>query len=224
MSSPFNPRFEDLPSKIPLMPLPGAMLLPGGQMPLNIFEPRYIAMVQKVMTDPMRLVGMVQTKSLTSDGGPNDHDLYSVGCAGRITAFVEHEDGRLQVNLEGLSRFDLIGSYPSEVGYLSGAVRWDRFAGDIAAEQEQHDMPEIRSHLDAALSYYFKSIDLDLDKELADKLDDGRLVDTLAMIMPFSAAEKQALLEATDVEERAKALMALLEMSFLSDGANVVKH
>ncbi|MFA5593173.1 MAG: LON peptidase substrate-binding domain-containing protein [Micavibrio sp.] len=197
---------DELPGEIPLFPLGGVLLLPRGQLPLNIFEPRYIAMVDDVLREPSRLIGMVQTR--------DDGSLYTVGCAGRITSYNETADGRYEIVLTGLCRFRIDDELAQRNGYRRGAAAWDEFT---------HDMDRLdclgmdRDRLKTLLKNYFEKQGLTCSWEAVDLAADDRLMTTLAMVCPFDSKEKQALLEAPCGKERAKLFMTLLEMECRGD-------
>ena len=201
---PFEPLFDELPHSIALFPLSGALLLPGGRLPLNIFEPRYLAMVQDAMATPHRLIGMIQPKG--NDG------YYEIGCAGRIAEYSESDDGRLLISLAGVSRFHCHSTTLQEAGYLTGDVDFSQFRQDLIPDNKVVD----RDKLIAILKRYFDVKGFSADWTHIEECEDERLVTTLSMICPFGSTEKQALLEAPDLVQRAQLLIAMLEMSVLS--------
>jgi Lon protease-like protein len=202
-------RFEDLPEELPVFPLSGVLLLPRGRLPLNIFEPRYLAMTKDALAPP-RLIGMIQP---TDPAGERDAEatpeLHRIGCAGRIIAFSETDDGRLLMTLTGVARFEIERELPLRSGYRRVKPKWDRFKGDLAEDQGPVD----RKALFQSLKPYFDSRGLKADWDQVDKTGDERLVAMLSMICPFSPPEKQALLEAQDLSARAEILRGLLEMA-----------
>ena len=202
---PFKPLFHELPNSIPLFPLSGALLLPGGRLPLNIFEPRYLAMVQDAMASPHRLIGMIQPKA---DG------LYEIGCAGRIAEYSESDDGRVLISLAGTARFTCQSSVIEEAGYLQGAVDFSGFEHDMMPDDANIDRPKLLEILKA----YFDVKGFSADWEHIEACEDERLVTTLSMICPFADTEKQALVESHGLEGRTQLLIAMLEMSVLSHG------
>ena len=209
---PFLPRFEDLPQTLPIFPLSGVLLLPRGKLPLNIFEPRYLAMTEDAMKGD-RLVGMVQPME---DGAAGDQPpVFPIGCAGRITQFAETEDGRYLITLTGLCRFRIERELPLFCGYRRVVPDFSGFEADFKPESGALD----RSRLLAALRTYLKLQKLSADWESIEGAPDERLITSLAMICPFSCREKQALLETTCLAERARVLTALLEMAVLQGGA-----
>jgi Lon protease-like protein len=199
--------YTDLPRSLPLFPLTGAVLLPRGALPLNVFEPRYLEMVDYALQGD-RLIGMIQPTE------PEDKvlkpALSQVGCAGRIVSFRESEDNRYLITLAGLCRFRLTGEMESRTPWRAGSCDFAPFAGDLAQTGDE-DFP--RERLMTALKAYLASRDLKADWKSVMTAPGEALVNALAMMCPFEPAEKQALLEAQSFQERASTLMALLEMS-----------
>ena len=220
MGNPFAQSFEDLPRVIPIFPLPGALLLPGGRLPLNIFEPRYLNMVQAAMSGD-RVVGMIQPKAgdagLAADDTPA---VYDVGCAGRVISYSETEDGRLMITLEGLCRFRVVEELPLLDGYRRVLADFARHRRDM---MDEDDGDIGRERMLNALKHYLSVNKINANWDAITGLSDGRLVTTLSMICPFETSEKQALLEAADVPERARVLNTLLEMALLA-GADTGGH
>ncbi|HYD98442.1 MAG TPA: LON peptidase substrate-binding domain-containing protein [Alphaproteobacteria bacterium] len=212
---PFQPVFERLPGTLPVFPLDGVLLLPRGRLPLNVFEPRYINMVQDVLATPERLIGIIQPSGAAGPGGGREPALYPVGCAGRISAFSETEDGRLVLTLTGVCRFQAGAELATTRGYRRVAADWSRFRDDM---REEGDAGLDRARLLASLRAYFKRQGLQADWDAVASTPDERLVTTLAMVCPFAPQEKQALLEAPDLPERARALLTLLEIAAVDDG------
>jgi len=201
-----------LPDTLPIFPLTGVLLLPRGRLPLNIFEPRYLAMIQDALKDE-RLIGMVQPSEAQDDnrgGGALNPPVYPVGCAGRITAFTETDDGRNLVTLTGVSRFRIRQELPLLSGYRHVSADWEPFAGDLApAGEPSFD----RERLVRGLRGFFAQRQATADWDSIEKAPGEHLITSIAMLCPFPPTEKQALLEAADVEERAKLLTALVEMA-----------
>lgn len=212
----FHPRLEDLPDAFPVFPLSGALLLPGGHLPLNIFEPRYLALVEDAMARG-RMFGMVQPdkRLARGDAGPG---LYRIGCLGRITTFNETDDGRYLITLTGLSRFTIIEEIEGARGYrrVRGAVAG--FAADLHGPMP--GLPFERAELLEALSRYFANAGVEANLDAISQLSDPALVLSLCMGCPFDTEEKQALLEARDETERAHALLALLEINAFDEGGD----
>ena len=204
-----------LPSQIPIFPLPNALLLPEGQLPLNIFEPRYLAMVEDALGTPGRLIGMVQP---VDDAG----ELFGIGCAGRISYFKETGDGRFMIALNGVCRFRLAGHRLTERGYRLADVTWDEFRSDLGdGEGGIAD----RDHMFAVMRRYFDTQGFEADWEQIERSDDSAILNTLAMVCPFDVAEKQALLEAEGMRRRADLLIAMMEMALHGDeGQNDARH
>ncbi len=205
-----NPaRARPLPTEFPIFPLPGAMLLPGGRLPLNIFEPRYLAMVEDALGQG-RVIGMIQPDP-TRPATPTGPGLYRVGCLGRITSFSETEDGRFLITLTGASRFTAGVELEMVRGYRRVRADLARFAADLEPpEPGPGAVP--REPLLRALRAYFAHQGFDANWEAIDEMDDDPLVTTLAMVCPFEPSEKQLLLEAPTPADRARALLALLEI------------
>lgn len=204
----FHPAFADLPAEIPVFPLPGVLLLPQGRLPLNIFEPRYLAMVQDAL-GAGRMFGMIQPEPGAPHGetGPG---LYRIGCLGRISSFAETEDGRFLITLTGVIRFRVAEELPMRRGYRRVRADYADFRADLdrAAAPAGID----RAALLGALLPFFKARRIEANWEALEKTSDKMLVLTLAMLCPFEQREKQALLEAGGPEERAAMLTALLRM------------
>jgi Lon protease-like protein len=197
----------EIPADIPVFPLSGALLLPGGRLPLNIFEPRYLAMTEDALAGG-RLLGMIQPDPGLPEG-PSGPGLFRVGCLGRITSFSETEDGRFLVTLTGVARFAVLEELEMRRGYRRLRVRCE----DPAAPPAPASIP--REKLLVALKAYFARRGLGANWEAISRLPDQTLLTTVSMACPFSPAEKQALLEAPGEAERAEALLALLQMGGL---------
>ncbi|KPF84586.1 peptidase S16 [alpha proteobacterium AAP38] len=211
--NPFDLPHDQLPDTIPVFPLTGVLLLPRGKLPLNIFEPRYLNMVQDALASN-RLIGMIQPR----DGGMGNHPpLYDTGCVGRITSFSETEDGRFLITLTGISRFRIAGEVPTTRGYRRIIADWSAFAADLH-EDAPCDLD--RTSLDGTLRAYFKQQGISANWDSIAQAPLDRLITSLAMICPFDAPEKQALLESPDLNARAKLLLALVEMAVHQGGDN----
>ena len=206
-------REAPLPEIIPIFPLTGVLLLPRGRLPLNIFEPRYLAMTKDALGGD-RLIGMVQPSEPQDDnrgrGGSANPPVYPIGCAGRITAFSETDDGRNLVTLTGVSRFRIRDELPLLSGYRRVVADWAPFARD----RDPTDEPGFdRERFARALKGYFAQRQISADWEAIEKAPGEHLLTSIAMLCPFAPSEKQALLEAADLEERARLLVALIEMA-----------
>ena len=200
-------RAQDLPMVIPVFPLDGALLLPHAALPLNIFEPRYLAMVDEAMATE-RVIGMVQTRP---GGDPERPGLQTVGCAGRITSFAETSDGRYLITLTGLSRFQTREELPAVGPYRRVRADYAAYEGDLAMDQDADEGFD-RLRLLAALKAYLHRRAMDVDWDTARDAPVVALVNSLAMALPFEPAEKQALLEAPSLAARRETLSALLEI------------
>jgi Lon protease-like protein len=206
-----------IPTRFPIFPLPGAILLPGGNLPLNIFEPRYLQMTRDAMrTD--RVIGMMQP----CDDALGEHPaVYQVGCAGRITSFAETQDGRYLITLTGLCRYDLLEELAVTTTYRQVIASFDRWKHDLA---QPSPSDRVRPTLTAALRAYFDVKDISADWAQIEAAPLAGLITSLAMICPFEPCEKQALLEADGAEERAEVLIALLQMGALGDKDMMARH
>jgi len=217
---------SDLEGELAVFPLPGALLLPRGRLPLNIFEPRYVAMVDDALRS-RRLIGMVQPQGVEADDEDDAEEreehpgpsmiarappplLYQVGCAGRLTSFVEREDGTYAITLAGVARFKLRRELDTVRGYRRVLADFTPFADDLV---EPGPVAFDRDALIAALRRFFALRGFEARWEAIEQMDDETLIVTLSMICPFPAAEKQALLEAPTLSQRARTLLALLQMA-----------
>jgi uncharacterized protein len=198
---------NDLPTEIGIFPLSGALLLPRGQLPLNVYEPRYLALVDNAMAGT-RLIGMIQPTA------PEDKvltpPLASVGCVGRVTSYRETDDGRYLITLSGLCRFKVVEELTGESPFRRVRADYSPFANDLATVSTEQ-FP--RERLVAALKEYLSRRDLNADWQSVLGAPAETLVNALAMLCPFAPAEKQAILEAPGWPERVDTLVALLEMA-----------
>ena len=202
----------DLPQVIPVFPLPGAILLPRGQLPLNIFEPRYLNMVDDAMAGD-RIIGMLQPR-----GGPQRRPgLSPIGCAGRITSFAETSDGRYLITLTGCARFRLSGEIPTQTPYRQIRADFTPFEADLSAPPVD-DVGLDREGLLDALRAYLETRGLDIDWDTAETAPPEALINSLSMALPFEPPEKQALLEAPLLTDRSEVLTALLTIDAAVDG------
>ncbi len=200
----------DLPEILSVFPLPGALLLPRGQMPLNIFEPRYLAMVDDTLRDGHRLIGMIQPDPAHS-GTEDRPALYKIGCAGRITQFAETGDARYLLQLTGVARFRIVEELKVATAYRQCRVDFMPFTDDFVARRGE-DAVDRKSVL-AALSDFLKANDLKADWDGIESASNEALVNALAMMSPYDPAEKQAMLEAPDLKTRAEILVAVTEIA-----------
>jgi Lon protease-like protein len=205
-------KIADLPPVLPVFPLDGALLLPHGNLPLNIFEPRYLNMIDDALAG-QRLIGMVQTRA---GGTPARPELCDVGCVGKITSFSETGDGRYMITLTGIARFRLGRELSVVSPYRQVAVDYDGFEADMAPPTEDDGFD--RMVFLSALKAYLDHRGLDIEWEGAREAPIASLVNSLAMALPFEPAEKQALLEAPSLGDRRDALIALLEIDAADEG------
>lgn len=201
----------DCPAIIPVFPLPGALLLPRGQMPLNIFEPRYLAMIDDALRSE-RVIGMIQPDA---DGGgpPLAPRLYRVGCAGRISQFAETGDGRYLISLTGISRFRVESELAVTTAYRRCQVSYDAFAQDFEARAGEDEVD--RESVLLALRNFVDANELQVDWAGIKEAPNEALVNALCMMSPFGVREKQAMLEAPDLKTRAEVLVAVTEMELV---------
>jgi len=209
MMSLLNPAQADLPTEFAIFPLPGALLLPHGRLPLNIFEPRYLAMVDDSLAQG-RMFGMIQpnTHAPRAANGPS---LYQIGCLGRLSHFSETDDGRYLITLTGVSRFRVLEELPIRHGYRRVEADFSPFKTDLSPLGARQGLN--RSELLEALKPFFHMHQIDANWDAIERMPEAMLVTTLAMLCPFDDAEKQALLEAPTEADRAADLLALLRMS-----------
>jgi uncharacterized protein len=200
----------DLPEIIPVFPLPGALLLPRGQMPLNIFEPRYLAMVDDSLRDGHRLIGMIQPDIAHSPRNSDKPALFRVGCVGRITQLAESGDGRYILELTGIARFKVVQELEVLTAYRQCKVDFFAFMDDFTARMGEDEVN--REALLVALADFLKANNLKVDWEGVESAPNEALVNALAMMSPYGPAEKQAMLEAPDLKTRAEILIAVTEM------------
>ena len=201
----------DLPQVIPVFPLPGAILLPRGQLPLNIFEPRYLNMIDDAMAGE-RMLGMIQP----TGGTAQLPSLSAVGCAGRITSFAETSDGRYLITLTGIARFRVTTELPSQTPYRQVRAAFAPFESDLIAphEGEAFDRPGFL----AGLKTYLERRQLEIDWETAEAAPQEALINSLSMALPFEPAEKQALLESPALDDRVDVLTALMRIDAAETG------
>ena len=201
--TPFTQRFEQLPASLPIFPLPGAVLLPFAHLPLNIFEPRYLNMVNDALQSD-RLIGMIQP--IDDDAHPA---LSQVGCAGRIVRFEETRDGRFEILLSGVARFHVEEELTSVRGYRLVRPNWSPFEQDL---QSPADAPTDQILLfKGVLRNYLQQVELSVDADILDKLNIGDLVNGLVGFLPLDNDSKQILLESDSLEDRLKSFTAILQ-------------
>lgn len=202
-----------LPETVPVFPLPGALLLPRGRLPLNIFEPRYLAMMDDVLRSDHRLIGMVQP--FESEEGEEPR-LHSIGCAGRVIAFSEAEDGRYLITLAGVCRFRHRGEVQGFQPYRRVKAEWSDFARDLGGAEK--DPGFNRDRFLKTLGKFFSVAQLSSDWDTLKEADAEMLINSLSMLCPFEVEEKQALLEAPTLATRRETLAALMQFAIASGG------
>jgi uncharacterized protein len=208
----FHPDLKDLPHEFAVFPLSGALLLPRGKLPLNVFEERYLAMTFDSLAAG-RMFGMIQPDQQARTNGDGS-ELYRVGCLGRLSSFSETDDGRLLITLTGLIRFSVVEELAVHRGYRRVRGDFSRFQSDLAMPPAPVALD--RDRIMTALRGYFQHRQVQANWDAIKALSDDALVITLAMACPFEPVEKQALLEAPTDADRADVLIALLEMGAAS--------
>ncbi len=207
----------NLPDTLPLFPLSGAMVLPRARLPLNIFEPRYLAMFEDVLKTRERLIGMIQPMDHAAEG-----QMHTVGCAGRVTSFTETEDGRYMISLTGISRFRYQSKVEGFLPYVQAKIDWQEFQRDLGGVE--HDGDFDRDGFLKLLERFFEVEELDTDWENLKKAETEMLVNSLSMLAPFSSEDKQALLEARTLNARRETLVTLMEFALRrGDGGGVMQ-
>jgi uncharacterized protein len=197
----------ELPDTIPIFPLPGALLLPRARLPLHIFEPRYLAMVDDTLKTPARLIGMIQP----FEGAGAANRLHAIGCAGRLTAFSETEDGRYMITLSGVSRFRVLREVEGFEPYRRCDVSWAGFERDRGAAEKDPGLD--RGRFLELLNRFFQAQGLSTDWDAVREAEDELLINSLAMLCPFPPEDKQALLEAPTLVTRRETLVTLIEFA-----------
>jgi len=224
------PRLADLPQTLPIFPLTGVILMPHGRLPLNVFEPRYLALVEDALGNRDRLVGMIQPREPGSEGMtrggvvPPSPPLYTTGCAGRISMFSETDDNRYLITLVGVCRFELAEELPSTRGYRRVVPNFTPWRTDLDPQNTEHGTID-RESLIRPLRAYFAARNITTDWDAVAQTPDDRLVVTLAMNCPFEPQERQALLECKSMAELTRAVTTLLEMATTTTpGSEPAKH
>ena len=201
--SPFVAPFEELPNSLPIFPLSGAVLMPHAELPLNVFEPRYLNMVNDAIGSH-RMIGMIQPDS----NAGSDEAVCPVGCAGRITQFRETRDGRYQMVLSGVCRFEVSEELPTVRGYRMVKPDWSRFACDY--DEPDSGLRAEQPRLMSLLEQYLDAREMEADLDSFEKLPVIQLVDALTMALPFSEQEKQMLLVSVEPQQRLASFLALI--------------
>ena len=209
----------NLPDIIPIFPLKGVVMFPDTYLPLNIFESRYLKMIDNAISNENRLIGMIQPKDLNASH--NEHSFYRVGCAGKIIKFEETDDNRYLITLKGLSRFNLISEKTNKKDYKEANIIWDNFSKDLNINAKSSNF----SSLKATLKKYFISKNIKANTDAIDSFNDYNFVDQITMICPLANNEKQLLLETTSISKREKLLQTILD-SYISEEniSNTIKH
>ncbi len=213
--SKFTIENNNFPTDLPVFPLQGALLLPGGVLPLNIFEPRYIQMVKDTLATNHRLIVMTLPLPEKSNGS----EIYKLACAGKLISFEETLDGRFLISLSGIIRCKLLDTLEEKGGYRRMKVDFTDYLSDM----RPNDIKIERNGFFKTLKSYFDMKGLSADWKAIEKCEDEKLITTLAMLCPFSDAEKQTLMEANSLNERAKLMKVILEMSIFGSGDQDVK-
>ena len=214
--NPFIVPFDSLPDTLPIFPLAGAIVMPGGELPLNIFETRYLNMVSDVLGNH-RMIGMIQP----DPNAKGDAVLYQTGCAGRITEYRETNDGRIEMLLTGVCRFDLGQELPTTRGYRLVKPLWSRFSNDYTDHEVMLSSAE--DLLMLTLKAYLQYKNLNVDWAMLERLSTSRLLSSMCMALPLSEADKQVLLETSHPAERLNTFIAILD-SELSSARTVTRH
>lgn len=201
-------KLTNFPEAIPIFPLPGALLLPRSRLPLHVFEPRYLQMLDDSLKTPERLIGMVQPNEVA---GRASNGLHTIGCAGRITQFSETEDNRYMITLSGISRFRVVNEIEGFAPYRRCEVNWDGFERDQG--KSECDTGLDRDSFLNLLGRYFDARSLSTDWESLQEADDELLINSLSMMLDLDAEDKQALLEAPSLSTRRETLVTLIEFS-----------
>ena len=192
----------DLPARLPLFPLSGAVLMPRARIPLHVFEPRYLQMLDDALKTDHRLIGLIQ---------PEGEGLAAIGCAGRVVAFSETDDGRQMISLLAVSRFRLTEVQEGFTPYLMAEVDWSSFTHDLKGTEDDPGLD--RDTLFPLLRRYMDAHELSTDWDAASEAQDEALINSLSMVLPFSPGDRQALLESPTLSDRRELLQGLIEFA-----------
>lgn len=207
----------DLPDTIPVFPLPGALMLPRARLPLHIFEPRYLAMIEDCMKTKHRLIGMIQPRETpASEKRANEKRLQAIGCAGRLTGFSETEDGRYMITLSGISRYRVKEEVQGFTPYRRCLVDWSPFSRDLGLSED--DPGFRREDFMGLLARYFTKLELSTDWNSLKEAEPELLINSLSMLCPFSPEDKQALLETPTLVTRRETIVTLIEFALRGSG------
>ena len=210
---------KTLPKCIPLFPLSSALLLPHSRLPLNVFEPRYLSMLDDTMKSDHRLIGMIQPLAPDHISGANR--VHQIGCAGRLTSFSETIDGRYMITLTGISRFRVTNLIDGFLSYQTADVNWSSFSDDLISPSD--DLSFDREKFLIVVEKYFKTMALSTDWDSLKDADDMLLINSLSMLCPFEPEEKQALLEAPSLLTRRETLLTLMEFALREESGTMGK-
>ena len=209
----------NLPDTIPIFPLKGVVMFPDTYLPLNIFEPRYLKMIDHAISNEHRLIGMIQPKN--SNESDKKSLFYRVGCAGKIIKFEETDDNRYLITLRGLSRFNLVSEKTNDKNFREANINWENFKKDLDITSKSSDF----STLKITLKKYFKSKNIRANMDAIDTFNDYNFVDQITMICPFEDNEKQLLLETTSILKREKLLQTILDSYITEENiSDISKH
>ena len=208
-----------LPNTIPIFPLQGVVMFPDTYLPLNIFEPRYLKMIDHAISNEHRLIGMIQPQN--SNESVEKMLFYKVGCAGKIIKFEETEDNRYLITLKGLSRFNLVSEKTNDKNFREANINWENFKKDLNITDESPDFTTLK----LTLKKYFKSKNIKANMDAIDTFNDYNFVDQITMICPFENNEKQLLLETTSISKREKLLQTILDSYITEENISYInKH
>ena len=212
---------KNLPQIMPVFPLEGVVMFPNTYLPLNIFEPRYLKMIDYSMSQKNRLIGMIQPKKSKDKNKNENVDLYNVGCAGRIIKFEETEDSRYLITLKGVSRFNLLSDITNKENFREAKVNWNEFTDDLNEEGSNDSFVSLKK----VLKDFFKLKKIKVNMEIIETCNDYNFVDQITMICPLILEEKQLLLETKSINKRNNLLISIIE-SYLNEQniSNTLKH
>ena len=209
----------DLPNTIPIFPLQGVVMFPDTYLPLNIFEPRYLKMIDHAISNEHRLIGMIQPQN--SNESDKKLIFYKVGCAGKIIKFEETDDNRYLITLKGLSRFNLVSEKTNDKNFREANINWENFKKDLNITDESPDFTTLK----LTLKKYFKSKNIKANMDAIDTFNDYNFVDQITMICPFENNEKQLLLETASISKREKLLQTILDSYITEENiSDINKH
>ena len=209
----------NFPNTIPIFPLQGVVMFPDTYLPLNIFEPRYLKMIDHAISNEHRLIGMIQPQN--SNESAEKMIFYKVGCAGKIIKFEETDDNRYLITLKGLSRFNLVSEKTNDKNFREANINWENFKKDLNITDESPDFTTLK----LTLKKYFKSKNIKANMDAIDTFNDYNFVDQITMICPFENNEKQLLLETTSISKREKLLQTILDSYITEENiSDINKH